>query len=298
VYNRPDHLRKTLDALNNNRDVCNAKLVIYSDGPREEQDETKVRKVRELIRKKNKFSDTEIIESKRNMGLAKSVIDGVSEVLGKYCEVITLEDDVLTSPGWYQFMNHGIQFYRYKPKIWSMGGYCPPIKFPYSYSRDVFLSPLATSYSWGTWEDRWRLVDWEVSDFDKFIADRKRVNRFCGWNPSRMRLLKRTIRKNHSSWAIRWEYAAAKHSCLNVLPTKSHVTNIGYDVGEHSQSIATKKANAKYSVVPVDQPYEFQEDLQLEPAIIAALSRFYHVPESARALHFARRLLGRLGITC
>lgn len=296
VYNRTDHLQRTLDALNENRSISNTTLYIFSDGPRSDEDAKGVQDVRRLIREKNRFGNTEIIESETNKGLAASVIEGATQVLDKHGSIIVLEDDVVTSPGWYDFMNAGIQFYENNKSIWSIGGYCPPIRFPASYTNDVFLSPLTTSYSWGTWADRWKLVDWNISDYDEFIQDKERVDRFCGWNPERMRRLRRAMKNNRSSWAVRWGYAAAKHKCFNLLPVKSRVTNIGYDQGEHSQLITAKSMTMKYSVTPVDEPFEFRGDLQLDPEIISALRDFHKTPISARAMHFVWRVLGRLGL--
>lgn len=290
VYNRNDHLRRTLDALNGNRSISNTTLYVFSDGPRSDNDAKGVQEVRRLIREKNRFGNTEIIESETNKGLAASVIDGATQVLDKHGSVIVLEDDVVTSPGWYDFMNAGIQFYENNASIWSIGGYCPPLSFPASYPHDVFLSPLTTSYSWGTWADRWKLVDWNISDYDEFIQDKERVDRFCGWNPGRMRRLKRTIKNNRSSWAVRWGYAAAKQQRLNILPTKSRVTNIGYDIGVHSQSVVTAEALAKYSVVPADEPFEFRDDLKLEPMIVEVLKAFHHVSIWDRAKNLLRRI--------
>lgn len=296
VYNRTDHLRRTLDALNKNRSISNATLYVFSDGPRSEADEKGVNEVRDLVRQKNGFGKTNLVESKCNRGLATSVIDGVTQVLEEHGRVVVLEDDVVTSPGWYEFMNGGINYYKDIEKIWSIGGYCPPIKFPKSYQHNVFLSPMGTSYSWGTWIDRWKLIDWDITDFDEFLKDRERVERFCGCKPSRIRLLKRSMRNKNNSWAVRFGYASAKHDRLNILPTKSRINNIGYDVGEHVLASTERAAKAKYSVTPVDEPFEFREDLQLEAEIVSALRDFHHTPLSARAAHFARRMLGRLGL--
>ncbi|MDA7918915.1 glycosyltransferase [Mariniblastus sp.] len=296
VYNRSDHLRRTLDALNKNRSIANAKLYIFSDGPRSEVDEKSVNDVRDLIRRKNGFGNTEIVESDCNKGLATSVIEGATQVLEEHGSIVVLEDDVVTSPGWYDFMNGGVNYYKDDATIWSIGGYCPPLKFPASYPHEVFLSPMPTSISWGTWIDRWKLIDWDITDFDEFINDRARINRFCGWKPSRMRLLKRTMRNMNNSWAVRFGYAAAKHEKLNILPIKSKTNHIGYDIGEHMRPSQAKAAVAKYSVELVDEPYEFRDDLHLESQIVSALKKFYHVSTLARVKHFSARLLEQIGI--
>ncbi|MDB4385825.1 glycosyltransferase [bacterium] len=297
VYNRTDHLRRTLDALNENRSISNTTLYVFSDGPRSDDDAKGVQDVRRLIREKNRFGNTEIIESETNKGLAASVIDGATQVLDNHGSIIVLEDDVVTSPSWYDFMNAGIQFYENNASIWSIGGYCPPIRFPASYPHDVFLSPLQTSMSWGTWSDRWKMVDWEIQDYDAFLADKERIQLFCGWNPARMRRLKRAMKNNRSSWAIRWGYAAAKQHSLNILPVRSRVNHIGFDEGEHYGSSNARKVGDKYSVTPVDEPFEFLDDLHLDPEIVLALRDFHHTSLWARAENFANRILGRFGFS-
>ena len=81
VYNRTDHLRRTLDALNENRSISNATLYIFSDGPKIESDERGVNEVRDLVRQKNGFGQTKIVESNSNKGLATSIIEGATKVL-------------------------------------------------------------------------------------------------------------------------------------------------------------------------------------------------------------------------
>ena len=284
---------RTLEALNSNRSISYATLYVFSDGPKTFDDKARVAEVRQLIRRSNNFTATEISESPVNKGLATSVIDGVTQVIAKHGQIVVLEDDVVTSPGWYEFMNGAVNFYKDNPNIWSVGGYCPPINLPESYPYDVFLSPMETSYSWGTWMDRWNLIDWEITDFNEFIKDRERVERFCGWKPSRMRLLKRTMRNKNNSWAVRFGYASAKHSMLSVLPTNSRVTNIGYDKGEHSCSRLEASASAKYSAELDDQPCEFKNDMQLSSKIVTALRDFHHSSTYARVKHFCSRLVVR-----
>ena len=50
VYNRPEHARRTLEALNNNYMVENTDLFIFSDGPKHNKDIKDVEAVNNYIR--------------------------------------------------------------------------------------------------------------------------------------------------------------------------------------------------------------------------------------------------------
>ena len=97
VYNRPRHARRTVEALQKNPLAEKSKLFIFSDGPKRIRDRRKVKQVRNYIQTVQGFSDLQIVEHARNLGLAKSILHGVSEVLSNYEKIIVLEDDILVS---------------------------------------------------------------------------------------------------------------------------------------------------------------------------------------------------------
>lgn len=97
VYNRPKHTERTLKFLQQNELASESRLFIFSDGPKTVADEDKVKEVREFIKKVDGFKTVEIIESQTNMGLANSVIAGVSRLTQTYGQAIVFEDDLISS---------------------------------------------------------------------------------------------------------------------------------------------------------------------------------------------------------
>ena len=61
--------------------------------------------VRDYIKTIKGFNKIEITEREKNLGLANSVIAGVSEVFKLYDKVIVIEDDIVFSPSFLSFMN-------------------------------------------------------------------------------------------------------------------------------------------------------------------------------------------------
>ena len=97
VYNRQEHTRRTIDALKQNSVACESDLIIFSDAPRSEVQAKAVREVRQYIRQIDGFKSITIVEREANLGLASSVIDGVTTIVIKYGRIIVLEDDMVTS---------------------------------------------------------------------------------------------------------------------------------------------------------------------------------------------------------
>jgi GT2 family glycosyltransferase len=81
VYNRPIHTKKTVQALKVNKLASKSILYIYSDYPKKEEHIKDVKEVREYIHTIKGFKEIHIIERKQNYGLAKSIIEGLTEVM-------------------------------------------------------------------------------------------------------------------------------------------------------------------------------------------------------------------------
>ncbi len=116
VYNRPDHTKKTILSLLKNSVAEKSELFIYSDGPKNEIEEDKIKNVRKYINEISGFKKIEIIESQKNLGLA-ILLFRVSEVLSKDERVIVMEDDMVCSPFFLEFMNTLLNFYEEDEKV-------------------------------------------------------------------------------------------------------------------------------------------------------------------------------------
>ena len=69
------------------------------------------------------FKSVTIFKSKVNKGLAESIIDGVSKIIKTHGKVIVLEDDLVVSKNFLNFMNEALDYYYKHPKVFSISGY-------------------------------------------------------------------------------------------------------------------------------------------------------------------------------
>ena len=229
VYNRPLHTKQTLESLKHSNLAAKSKLYIYSDGAKTHNDEKAVNEVRDYLRSINEFYDIVIRQREENYGLAKSVIEGISEILEKNDRVIVLEDDIVTSPKFLEFMNNSLEFYKEISSVYSISGYSFPIEIPPKYDQDIYFLRRSSSWGWATWKERWEQALWDNSFYKKKISDNITRKNFNIGGSDLTPMLVKQVNNKIDSWAIRWAFTHYLNNGNCVFPVKSLVKNIGTD---------------------------------------------------------------------
>ncbi len=232
VYKRLEHTKQMLTSLSANTISKKTDLFIFSDAGKDLEEQKEVVSVRQYIHQvdwQRNFKQVTIIEAKKNQGLARSVIDGVTQIIEKYGSVIVLEDDLVVSDFFLEYMNKALNFYGRSSHIWSISGYSFPMKSLINYPYDVYLGYRGSSWGWGTWKDRWEKVDWDVKNYDDFIQDKKWIKKFNRGGNDLTPMLKRQMEGKIDSWGIRWTFAQSNLNMFTVYPKESLVENKGRD---------------------------------------------------------------------
>jgi hypothetical protein len=233
VYNRPQHTERTLKYLQQNEIAAESRLFIFSDAAKTPDDEEKVKEVRALLKTAEGFRKIEIVERKVNLGLAASVIAGVSQLVKDYKQVIVFEDDLISSPHTLTYFNEALTRYRNEDRVMHIGAYMYPLKG--DTLPETFFYRAATSWGWATWDRAWTHFE---PNIDTLMAqfDGKKIKAFSIDNT--MNFWKQMLDfKNgkNDSWAIRWYASIFLKDGLTLNPSKSLVNNIGHDgTGIHS----------------------------------------------------------------
>ena len=232
AYKRPAHLKRVLDALAANPPAAGLPLIVYVDGPRGEADQAAVAEVVAVAQQAKGFLSVEVRPSPENLGLYRSLTGGIGEILAEYESIIVLEDDILTSPHFLQFMLDGLELYQDSPEVGSITGYTPPIT---QGLPETFFLRGADCWGWATWRDRWALYRHDAKAMAREIRDRGLAREFdlLGHYPYLAMLEGRAAGKNNS-WAICWHSSCFLAGNLILYPGRSLVSNIGFDnSGEH-----------------------------------------------------------------
>jgi len=290
VYNRPWHTKKTIEALKNNELARESELFIFADNTIDEKNKKSVDSVRSFVKSIDGFKTVKIVERETNFGLANNVISGVTEVIDRYNKVIVLEDDIVCARTYLRYMNKLLSYYQYNKKIYSVTGYTYPIKIPVNYKYDVYFSPRASSWGWGTWKDRWETVDWEVKDYVNFIKNPKRIKSFNAGGDDLTKMLKEQMNGKIDSWSIIWSYVHFKNNSYCVFPTKSRLKNIGAD----RSGIHTNKTK-KFDVELYEEETELNltEEVIFDQVIIKNFQKFFSQNMSKKIISELNNLLSR-----
>ncbi len=237
TYNRLFETQLTIDALKKNKLAQDTELFIFSDHAKKDDSSNKVEAVRQYLYTIDGFKSVKIIESPLNKGLANSIISGVSQVIQKYKKVIVLEDDLITTPNFLNFMNQALDYYSNNRNIQSISAYTLRIK---SNNDEVNFQKRPGSWGWATWEDRWAGATFDKQTIQHQIIQNKNIlKKFgmaCGADMPKM--LIDSINDKNDSWYVRWAFDQFMNDKYSVYPAKSYVQNIGFSSnGTHCKGI-------------------------------------------------------------
>ncbi len=287
VYNRPEHTRRTLSYLQKNLLADESRLFIFSDAAKTDSDKAKVDEVRQLLKKVEGFKAVKVTERKENLGLANSIISGVTQLVNEYGKVIVFEDDLVSSPYTLQYFNEALTRYADEPKVMHIGAYMYNLQD--KSLPQTFFFRAATSWGWATWARAWK--DFEP-DADKLISrfDTKKINQFSieGTMNFWKQITDFQAGKN-DSWAIRWYASIFLKGGLTLNPSTSLIHNIGNDgTGVHSN-----KENMYHVQVAKKPVTQFPSEISENPSAYQAIKHFLKNRKGSllqRGLRFVKQL--------
>lgn len=227
VYNRLTHTMQMVESLKNNPLAKDSTIYIYSDAAKDKKSDRNVRDVRKYIHSIEGFKEINIIERNENWGLARNIIDGVTTQVNKYGKVIVLEDDLIVSPYFLQFMNEALDIYKDEEKV----GHIQACDFTKDSSLpDTFLIKWTGSWGWATWDRAWKHFNPDGKVLLHQLKSRK-LDKIFDFNRKYpfTRMLRRQTEGKNNSWAIRWNASLFLADILSLNVGKSLVKNNGFD---------------------------------------------------------------------
>lgn len=272
TYNRLDTLQITISSLQKNFLANEIDLFIFSDNAKKEKDIEGTKNVRIFLDTIDGFKSITIIKREENYGLAKNIIEGVTQIINQYAKVIVLEDDLLTSQNFLCYMNEALEFYEKDVRIFAISGYTGNLPSLNILEEDGYLSYRPSSWGWATWKKEWDQIDWKIADYDTFIKDKNAIKQFNRGGVDLTRMLKHwKLGKNHS-WAIRWSYNAFKFDKVTFYPRISKVQNIGF--GDDATNCKGIDIYDTLMDTSESCDFKFEQDIKLNEQIV---KEFAHV---------------------
>ncbi len=235
TYNRPVHTKISLEALKKNELAKLSEIVIYSDGPKnDEKDKKKVQEVRGILNNLVGFKKKTLIFRKINYGLYKNFVSGITEVCNKFNKVIVVEDDNKTSKYFLNFINDGLNLYEKDQSVCSINGWFYPKKNNF---QDTFFLLGGNTWGWGTWKRAWDKFNPDTKFLIDQIKKKNLVKKF-NYNDSYdyFSMLEKRHNKLNESHTIIWKASTFINNMFSLYPSISFVDNIGFDgTGRHNK---------------------------------------------------------------
>jgi hypothetical protein len=232
AFKRPKHLARMLASLAANAEAVRTDVVVFCDAPRNKAEAAAVAEVRALVDSIRGFASVRAVHREQNLGLARSIIEGVTSMLDHNGRVIVVEDDLELSPHFLRFMNDGLACYAHDDRVASIHGYSYPARAPLP---ETFFLRGADCWGWATWSRAWAGF---ISDGQRLLYELRSkglASEFDldGAYPFTTMLAEQIAGRN-DSWAVRWHASCFLADQLTLYPGRSLVHNIGNDAsGTH-----------------------------------------------------------------
>lgn len=238
TYCRPNHTKRTVEALLKNNESRYTDLVIFSDAPKNDKVCKGVEATRAYIKTIQGFKSLKIIERESNWGLANSLRDGITRIVNEYGRVIVVEDDIEAAPFFLAYMNDALDMYANESNVACIHAYTYPHK---EKLPETFFIKGADCWGWATWKRAWDIFSFDAVALKNEIIKRKLQREFeFDYTYPYMGMLQDQIDGKVSSWAICWYASAFLNDMYTLYPNIPMAKQIGQDGVGATHSVATK----------------------------------------------------------
>ncbi len=286
AYDRPDHLKRALDALAKNDLASESVLYVYCDGAREwggEEEEVqrkaqgcyiakrygimycpkedyrayleRIEMTRLVARQQTGFKEVHVVEREKNIGLADNIVGAVTEIVNRYDRVIAFEDDIVCTRGCLTYLNDALEVYEDDDKVMHISAWMYPNKgqFPTTFFYD---SPYPAG-GWATWKRAWKHFNPDVADHVAFWQDKWKEFDIEGEDHLSRQLIG-NFNGTLKTWYVKWYSSMRRMDGLCLYPGTAMSNNIGWD-----NSGETSLSSTRYYV---EHPAEYTkvERVQIE----------------------------------
>lgn len=248
TYARVDHTKSAVESLLHNKEAAESDLYIFSDGPKTEEKRKAVEDNRNYIHTISGFKSIHIIERDKNWGLANSLIAGITEVINKYGRVIVVEDDLILSPYFLQFMNEALEKYKDDDRVGTITAYVPPIK---EQLPETFFLMYFMCWGWATWKRAWDLLEKDPRPLLRGLRFKKTKFDVGGGVGNYGNLYCQKVGLV-DSWYVRYYASLFLKGKLSFYPGHALAANNGLDgTGTHSKTSAQNAYQVKCYKKPI-----------------------------------------------
>jgi len=245
TYTRLHHLRLTIEALMANHLAKDSTIYIVSDGAKNESDKKLVNQLRQYVDGLNGFREIVRVYRTKNLGVGISPALAEREIVSDHGRIINMEDDIITSPNFLDYLNQGLSHFDDNHSIFSVCGYTPPDTNKTGENADWWPYQWNMAWGYGTWKERFDRVYPLVNKYPAF----KKAGTISKIIKNGGLYIADSLRRDYLGQGKFLDAILCARmtelEMYSVIPTVSKVQNIGLD----GSGTSTKRVTNKYSVV-------------------------------------------------
>jgi hypothetical protein len=227
-YNRPRFINNLFASLVKNERCINYNIFIFQDRINEENGTDVQNQVFEIsFRYEKYFRELNFVQRVKNFGSQKNIIDGINLVADDCDGFIVLEDDLVLSSSFLDFIENCLEVFRFNQKIYHVSGFnwFSDLDAP----ATAFLSRGVNCWGWASWPDRWALLDLDADGVMHQILKVGRKDFDFDNSAGFFFQLEDNASGLIKTWAIFWYASIFLKGGLCVQPSRSLVKNCGHD---------------------------------------------------------------------
>lgn len=261
IFKKLDTTKRVFEKV---RAAAPNKLYVISDAPRKyvEGEDEKVQEVRKYIDSHIDW-DCEVIRdyAEQNMGCGKRIASGLDRVFQNEEQAIILEDDCVPHDTFFRYCQEMLEHYKDDNRVLMIGGN-NPVEQLYDTKEDYIFSRVPFMWGWATWKRSWNLYDYKLSTWPQnrknpLIAQAIPNKRARCFYTTEFEVLHQG--KYDDVWDYQFMYVGIMNNMFGILPSKSHVENVGFvEDATHTYDMPDW---INRNVTPVNFPIKYREDV-------------------------------------
>lgn len=233
-YNRPEHIKNLILSIKKYKNLKKHKIYYFNDGPKTIEDYLKIKKIKIILSNSKIKFETKIFR-KKNIGLSKSIISGVNQILEKNLAAIVIEDDLILSKNAIEFINYYLDKFKNSKITGSISAYSYINFIPNYNVKNNYFTKRHSSWCWGTWSKVWNKINWNKINYKKLYKLKKFEPKLNDLGYDLKYFLWANDKKIINSWAVKFNAFCALNKLTSIQPSKSLIINKGFDgSGSHS----------------------------------------------------------------
>lgn len=230
-FNRPETFSQVFAQV---RQARPARLFLYQDGPRGDQDAEGVRACREIAEGVDWECEVCTNYLRENQGCDPSMYRAVTWALSMTDKLIILEDDCVPSLSFFPFCKEMLDRYEHDKRVTMVAGFNTD-EVSADADADYFFTSVFSIWGWATWR---RVADeWDSGyTFMRDEHDRRQLESVIHrqrYRPDTMRIFREHSRSGKEYFETIVQAAMLLGNGLAVMPSRNLISNVGFSAGTH-----------------------------------------------------------------